>query len=311
MTPALTGSVSRSVPRADGGRRQQQPARRPRAVTGRDGELERKRVRGAECRSGRSREESVSRMSARRGGGFCCRWLRLAGSAVDGTAGAGWGGVGESQWAGRGAQRVRAPGARRGCPRFPRQPASQPAGRARQAGRQGRRPPAPPRPARGSAAVGSDLHDPSVRPSTPRAAPPPPRFRFPLAHGWWALGLAWAWQRRGTASFLSFFLSLVSFFPWPAGRAPAPLDRLPLASRNATKLRGNGKGRTETQRLPASIPSLLRRQLTIGTATSCHWLPAGLDGCCRHHLRCSNDQHRGLTVTGNITCGLACRHEIW
>lgn len=194
----------------------------------------------------------MSRMSARRGGGFCCRWLRLAGSAVDGTAGAGWGGVGESQWAGRGAQRVRAPGARRGCPRFPRQPASQPAGRARQAGRQSRRPPAPPRPARGSAAVGSDLHDPSVRPSTPRAAPPPPRFRFPLAHGWWALGLAWAWQRRGTASFLSFFLSLVSFFPWPAGRAPAPLDRLPLASRNATKLRGNGKGRTETQRLLAS-----------------------------------------------------------
>lgn len=46
-----------------------------------------------------------------------------------------------------------------------------------------------------------------------------------------------------------------------------------------------------------SIPSFLL-QLSIWAATSCHWLPAG---CCCHHLRCSNNHDRSITMTVSST----------
>ena len=72
----------------------------------------------------------------------------------------------------------------RGCPRFPRQPA----GRAR--------------------LVVATSMIPPARPST---RPRPPRFRFPLARGWWPL----AWHGASA----SFFFSPSP----PAAPAPAPV----------------------------------------------------------------------------------------
>lgn len=170
MTPALTGSLPSPGP---GPTAQRGDRGAWRGGTG--GELERKRVCGAEWERQMQITEKIhiaNERSAPGSGGFC--WV----VALDCTGG----GKGKSVRRAWSPLPAHAEGGS-GCPRFSTA-TSGPRAAGRRAG------------ARGSAAVGSDLH--------PRHAPPHPHlafgFHLPAVGG----AVERAWQRRGTASFLFF-----------------------------------------------------------------------------------------------------------